>query len=296
MQALPSSSTSEQVLRTTMPVVTGCPLMKDVRMGRAAMSRRGAGTGAELVHDAGHLLGALRRYSELMTTPGVLSEEYGHLAQELQVLSDRSAAMLGRLMLLLGVETAPERLAAAEAEVTVLPEAVLECLELLSKIAGRGVTFFCSPSAYLPVAVGRSAVQRILVNLVKNAAEAGPAGETVAVTLTGMREPGRETAELVLTVQGRGRSGTGTGALGRAKGAAMARVPDADVRRGIGFQVVRELAESSGAKVEMESEPGAGASVSVRWPAMDPGRGRRGAAAGWPEAVGEEMLVGGGAC
>ena len=76
----------------------------------------------------------------------------------------------------------------------------------------------------------------------------------------------------------------------------MARTPDADVRRGIGFQVVRELAESSGGKVEMESELGAGASVSVRWPAMDPRGGRRGAAAGWPEAVGEELLVGGGTC
>ena len=210
MQALASSSASEQVLRKTMAVAAGFPVIADgvVTNATADAARRrsrrpaelGGEQGVELVHDAGHLLGALRMYAELMTTPGVLSEEYGHLAQELQVLSDRSAAMLGRLVLL-GVETAPER-AATEAEATVLPEAVLECLGLLSKIAGRAVTFFCSPSAYLPVAVGRPAVQRILVNLVKNAAEAGPAGETVAVTLAGMREPGRGTVELVLTVPG----------------------------------------------------------------------------------------------
>ncbi len=306
MQALLDGSSSDQVLRKSMAVMTGLPGMADAGVGRAAPARKDARQGSELVEDASHLVGALRRYSELMTIPGVLAEEYEHLAQELQVLSDRSAAMLGRLVTL-GGETVPER-EPDETAATVLPEAVLDCLGLLSKIAGRAVTFFCSPSAYLPVAVSRSAVQRILVNLVKNAVETGPAGDTVAVTLVGMRETGQGTAQLVLTVQGRGRAASPgeAGSSVRVKHLS-GRVPDPDVRRGIGFQVVRELSESSGATVEVEGELEAAMSVSVRWTAMDPRRQRRlrrseypvereFMSAGMQETVGAELLVGGEAC
>lgn len=300
MQALLNGCSSDQVSRQLMAVVTGLPGMADVGVGGLTPARKYAGQGPELVQDADHLVGALRRYSELMTTPGVLADGYGHLAEELQVLSDRSAAMLGRLVML-GVETAPER-DGEETEATVLPEAVLDCLGLLSKIAGRAVTFFCSPSAYMPVGVSRSAVQRILVNLVKNAADAGPAGETVAVTLVGMRDLKQGAAQLVLTVQGRGRA-VGSGRVPSIN----RREADGDVRHGICFQVVRELAESSGAKVEVEGEMGAATSVSVRWTAIDPRRERRlGRAehpvggefmsAGMPETVSAEMLVGGEAC
>lgn len=248
-------------MRKTMAVVSGTPPRADVGAGLRADS------GAALVHDAGHLVGALRRYSELMTTPGVLSEEFGHLAQELQVLSDRSAAMLGQLVTL-GVDAAAE---AQPAEATVLPEAVLDRLGLLSKIAGRAVTFFCSPSAYLPVAVSRSAFERIVVNLVKSATEETPGSSTVAVTLVGMRETGmdRGCVQVVLTVQGR------AAGSGRKKEQGRGQAQAGDRLSGIGFQVVRELAEGSGAKVEVESEGTAATSVSVRWPVMDPRRERR---------------------
>ena len=293
MQAL-SRSSSGSGTRKTMAVVSGMPPGAD-----AGVVRR-PGYGATLVHDAGHLVGALRRYSELMTTPGVLSEEYGHLAQELQVLSDRSAAMLGQLVTS-GVDAAAET-EPADAEATVLPEAVLDCLGLLSKIAGRAVTFFCSPTAYLPVAVRRSAFERIVVNLVKNAAEEASGNSTVAVTLVGMREAGLErgSVQVVLTVQGRA---VGSG---RKTDQGTGRAQAGDVRSGIGLQVVRELAESSGAKVEVESEVDAVTSVSVRWPVMDPRRDRRTvtegmarerfAMAGLPGMRSAQRLAGGETC
>lgn len=303
MQALPSSSTATPVGDKTMAVVTGFSHRADAGAARASWGREEGGTG--LVHEAGHLLGALRRYSELMATPGVLSEEYRHLAQELQVLSDRSAAMLGRLMTPGAAEVLPAKMGSAM-EATVLPEAVLELLGLLSRMAGRAVTFFCSPSAYLPVAVSRSGFERILVNLVKNAMEDGPASGTVAVTLVGMRDPAGDALLLILTVQSRGQ-GSGSGrvrSVTTARGAA-----GGDVRRGTGFQVVRELAERSGAKVEVENELDAGTSVSVSWPAIDPPRGRRHEMAGerpagsfrlsglkLPARTGMAVLAGGEAC
>lgn len=282
MQATPSSfNLTPPMGDKTMAVVAGFPQRADAGAAREARSRRRREEGAAgLRHDAGHLLGALQMYSELMTTPGVLSDEYRHLAQELQVLSDRSAAVLGRLMTLGAAAMLPAN-TGAEMEATVLPDAVLELLGLLSRMAGRGVTFFCSPSAYLPVAVSRSGFERILVNLVKNAAEAGPASGTVAVTLVGMHDRAQDALVLVLTVQGRGRGSSS----GRVRSVTTGRgLADEDVRSSIGFQVVRELAESSGAKVELESELEAGTSVSVSWPAINPRRRR-------PEVIGEPLSV-----
>src|SRR6476620_7798426 len=42
--------------------------------------------GAGLAHDAGNLLGALSLYSELLSAPGVLNEEYREYATELRML------------------------------------------------------------------------------------------------------------------------------------------------------------------------------------------------------------------
>jgi hypothetical protein len=58
----------------------------------------GIAEGAGLAHDAGNLLGALTLYSELLAMPGVLHEEYRAFAGELRLLSDRSWAMINRLV------------------------------------------------------------------------------------------------------------------------------------------------------------------------------------------------------
>ncbi len=291
MRALPDGLIADQVVHKTAAVVAGFPALVDAGVTEAAASR-GAAKGVPRGNDAGHLMSALRTYSELMATPGVLAEQYGHLAEELEVLINRSAALLGR-------STAARREATPTnkaLEATVLPSAVLDSLGLLSKIAGRAVTFSCSPSAYLPVAVSRSAFERILVNLVKNATETLPAGGAVAVTLVGMRQAGLD-VEVVLTVQGRG-TGSGERSAGGRRGEVR------DPRKGVGFQAVRELAESSGAQVEVESELEARTSVSVRWRVVAPGRERRAgmaaerltALAGLPGSVSKRLLVGGEAC
>ncbi len=54
--------------------------------------------GAGLAHDAGNLLGALSLYSDLLVMPGVLYEEHREYANELRMLSDRSWAMINRLV------------------------------------------------------------------------------------------------------------------------------------------------------------------------------------------------------
>ncbi len=100
-----------------------------------ATRRVGVAEGAGLAHDAGNLLGALSLYSELLAMPGVLHEEYREYAAELRLLSDRSWAMIDRLVNHARVEQATEM----QAETTVLPEVVERCRGLLSRVAGRTV-------------------------------------------------------------------------------------------------------------------------------------------------------------
>ena len=235
------------------------------RARRSTASRGSLANGPGLAHDAGNLLGALRLYAELMSVPGVLYEQHRHLARELSVLSDRSSVLLDRLVAAAaGVSESAGAETPVVGEDLVLPESVLDCLGLLSKIAGRPVTFFCAPSAYAPVAVPREAFERIVVNLVKNAAEASPRGETIAVTLLGTpsREGEPRGMRMLLTVRDSGR-GMSQGAI---RQLFEAERPQPGARHGLGFQIVRELAESSGGSVEVESQPGAGTSVMLSWP------------------------------
>ena len=83
--------------------------------------------GAGLAHDAGNLLGALSLYSELLAAPGVLNEEFRDYADELRMLSERSHAMIARL-----VEHARVRESETD-EMTVLPVVVKQCRGLLSR-------------------------------------------------------------------------------------------------------------------------------------------------------------------
>ena len=130
----------------------------------------GVAEGAGLAHDAGNLLGALSLYSDLLAMPGVLHEEHREYAAELRMLSDRSWAMINRLVnhSRAGLPTK------VQAEISVLPDVVDRCRGLLSRVAGRTVEISFGVGAFQPVRVPVEAVERILTNLVKNAAEATP--------------------------------------------------------------------------------------------------------------------------
>src|SRR5260370_39238399 len=66
------------------------------RMCRPVAGVARVAEGAGLAHDAGKLLRALSRYSDLLAMPGVLHEEYKEDAAELRLLSERRWAMMDR--------------------------------------------------------------------------------------------------------------------------------------------------------------------------------------------------------
>jgi signal transduction histidine kinase len=221
---------------------------------------RGVAESAGLAHDAGNLLGALSLYSELLAAPGVLNEEFRDYAAELRMLSERSHAMIARL-----VEHARSRETETE-EMTVLPAVVTRCRGLLSRVAGRQVEVAFGVGAEMPVNVTAEAVERILTNLVKNASESmAEDGGSITVSVAGVEDDG-DAAEprVVMTVSDTGRGMTETAA--RAMGES---VVANSCGRGLGFRVVRELAAMSDGCVMVASRPGEGTRVAVEWPAVE---------------------------
>jgi signal transduction histidine kinase len=233
----------------------------------AAAPIAGVAEGAGLAHDAGNLLGALSLYSDLLAMPGVLHEEHREYAAELRMLSDRSWAMINRLV----NHSRAGLPAKVQSEISVLPDVVDRCRGLLSRVAGRTVDISFGVGAFQPVRVPVEAVERILTNLVKNAAEATPWVGAISIHVEGaMEQVGNEQSgsegdevrrRVVMTVRDRG-CGMDQAAVRRlmqAGGIASAN------GRGLGFRVVRELVAMSGGCLNVESQPEVGTSISVEW-------------------------------
>jgi signal transduction histidine kinase len=216
-----------------------------------------------LAHDAGNLLGALSLYSELLAMPGVLHEEHRGFAAELRLLSDRSWAMINRLVH--HAHTEPQT---PTAEGTVLPEVVERCQSVLSRVARRPVQVSFGEGAYESVGVRAEAVERILTNLVKNAAEATTAEGGIAVVVEGIVEGGQRRVVMTVRDTGCGMSAAAISRLLRTGGITSAS------GRGLGFRVVRELAAMSGGCLHVKSQPGVGTSISVEWYALEAEEGR----------------------
>jgi signal transduction histidine kinase len=210
--------------------------------------------GAGLAHDAGNLLGALNLYSELLAMPGVLHDEHREYASELRLLSERSWAMIDRLV------NHAQSEAKLDTGSTVLLEVVERCHGLLGKIAGRKVEIVWNAGGFQAVDVPAEAVERIVTNMVKNAAEATSGDGVVLVSVKGLMADGVRRVVLTVSDSGCGMSAEMLKAL---KNGGITRGNG----RGIGFSVVRELVAMSDGCLEIASEPGVGTSVSVEWTA-----------------------------
>jgi signal transduction histidine kinase len=221
----------------------------------------GVAEGVGLAHDAGNLLGALSLYSELLSAPGVLNEEYREYAAELRLLSERSHAMISRL-----VEHARGKVQNTEQAIAVLPDVVTRCRGLLRRVAGRRVEVAFGAGADMPIYVAPEAVERILTNLVKNASESmADYSGSITVSVAGVAE-GSDGVEprVMMTV-----SDTGRGMTAEARRALGESTAANSCGRGLGFRVVRELAAMSDGCVTVASMPGEGTSVAVEWRAAE---------------------------
>jgi len=218
----------------------------------------GVAEGIGLAHDAGNILGALSLYADLLSGVGALPDEYRSYVEEIRLLAERSNILIERL----ARYTRPSANKIENIESAVLPQVVNNYRGLLSRIVRRPVHVTIGPYSAHPISVSSETIERILVNLVKNAAAVTPVEGMISVTIEGSDESdeyGRR--RIVMTVRDDG-PGMSKSARDRLRGLAW---HSKTQRRGLGLRIVRELVAKSGGYIEVDSYPGCGTSVSVTW-------------------------------
>lgn len=250
---------------------------------------------AGLAHDARNLLTALHLYSDLLEEPGVLPEQYRHYADDLRKVATASGGLLDKLIR----SRAPQQHRAVGASslgmqhcfvagnwqpVEDLAAEVMACSDLLAALAGPQikVEVECQPCA-AELWLSMEDLMRVLVNLVRNAAEAMGDSGTLQIAVrpgasrrlqTDDAKPDSAPDSVVLTV-----TDDGPGILRKNldhifdPGFTTQREPaqengaeGPDKRRGMGLSIVRSLVEAAGGRVRAESFPGRGTRFELELP------------------------------
>lgn len=157
-----------------------------IRMGMTPTLREEGGDAlvlAAIAHDARNLVTALGLCAELLSEPGVLKPKHSHFGAEIRSIAQASAQLVQRLSELNRTAAKPKEMPAAEARITDLTESVRKMQSLLEAIAGPviDVQLACLPCQGM-LQLTEECLSRILVNLVRNAADAMPTGGRIRIT------------------------------------------------------------------------------------------------------------------
>lgn len=231
---------------------------------------------AGIAHDVRNLVTALGLCADLIAEPGVLQPGHEHFAQELRSITG-TAALLARRLSSVARTTVRHVREDQSAPISDLPAAVQHLRGLLAAVAGPavGVEIDCEPCAGT-VQLSEESLTRILMNLVRNSADA-------------MEGAGH----IRITVEGRG-SGNSPQAHAAGMGKVLLSLEDSgpgippellerifepgfsthrDIRpwpqaphRGLGLSIVRQLAEEAGGRVRAVVPAEKGARFEIELP------------------------------
>jgi signal transduction histidine kinase len=257
---------------------------------------------AEVAHDARNMVTALGLYCDLLEEPGVLAAPFAHYGSELRMVAAASRRLVEKLVALdsreapgagssRGVQLSLERqqgnaragdrleqvrrweLVAAE-PIDSLAGELLANRNLLIALAGPSIALTVDAEVgALPVKLTGEDLTRVLVNLVKNAAEAMPTGGRIQL---GLREwpvgPGGP-QWLALTIEDSGpgipckpvdkifEAGYSTRATGSSANGGW---PAA--HRGLGLSISRSVVEAAGGRICAENLHPSGARFEIELP------------------------------
>jgi signal transduction histidine kinase len=264
---------------------------------------------AEAAHDARNMVTALGLYCDLLEEPGVLATPFGHYANELRLVATASRRLVEKLLTLDSRE-APRASSAkadtlagtvslgmvrAEGEIGIrnerarrwdlmaatpidnLAAELLASRNLLSALAGPGVALTVdAEGGALGVQLTAEDLTRILVNLVKNAAEAMQANGRIVIELAERPAAADALPWLVLTVEDSG-PGIPRDALERIFDAGYTSQPRgvadqnwSGSHRGLGLSICRSIIEACGGRVHAGNRVTGGAKIEIKLPVRRP--------------------------
>lgn len=256
---------------------------------------------AELAHDARNMVTALGLYCDLLEEPGVLATPFAHYGNELRLVAAASRRLVEKLVALdtrdhpeavslrFGVREAGERGAKAEPvdwfrqarRLEMVPALPIESLarellanrNLLAALAGSAIALtVVAEGSARPVRLTGEDLTRVLVNLVKNSAEAMPAGGTIQLRLREQPCVPGAPQWLSLTVEDNG-PGIPPDALDkvfeagfstRSRSLGHATWPAA--HRGLGLSITRSIMESAGCRISAANRDRGGARFEIELP------------------------------
>jgi len=267
---------------------------------------------AEVAHDARNMVTALGLYCDLLEEPGVLATSFQHYGNELRLVAAASRRLVEKLVSLdaheapgavtsTGSQQVPVGVqvdvpAAGRAQYNpfergrfeaagrweLLPAAPIDNLakellanrNLLAALAGPAIALTVdAEGGALPVRLNGEDLTRVLVNLIKNAAEAMPAGGRIQI---GLREipagaGAAESLELTIKDNGPGIPAEAmdkiftSGYTTRGKSAA-ANGGWAAAHRGLGLAITRSIVEAAGGRIHAANRIPAGARFAIELP------------------------------
>lgn len=236
---------------------------------------------AGIAHDARNLVTAMRLCSDLLAEPGVLAAGHGHYAQEIRSIAEAAGQLVRRLSALARVTVHPQDKTLPIAD---LGCAVRDLQPLLAAVAGPAISLDVDCRACSgQVRLSEEALTRILMNLVRNAAEAMPSGGNVRLVVQSkgsgtpqLLAPGTEPATgadrnnalLVFEDDGPGIPAElvehvfEPGVSTRRSDRIWPRVP----HRGLGLSIVRQLVGEAGGTVRVAASSPSGTRFEIELP------------------------------
>jgi signal transduction histidine kinase len=244
-----------------------------------------------LAHDLRNVMASLELCAEVLAQPGVLVPEHAYLAGEIRSVADASIGLLRQMGRLaereIGAGTALPPAAAQRIEPgrSRVATALTRMERLLAAVAGPHVhlQIACAP-CWGRLAIPAADLERVLVNLVRNASDAMPEGGRIriAAQMAGGQSfaagaaglPLRTADSVMITVQDDGpgipaalatrifepgfstrnpEAASPQGVRRRACSAGAGKQPDAasEPRRGLGLAIARDLVESCGGTLKL---------------------------------------------